>query len=99
MSFTPPPVVSKGPGLDKREISEACRLLGQGRSNAGGEFTLTANVGSSVVNDENVAADSAIVPFAKTANAAAEIGNGTMYISAQADGSFTVTQLRKNCKA
>ena len=32
-----------------------------------------------------------MLPFAKTANAAAEIGNGTMYIGAVNNGAFVVT--------
>lgn len=91
MSFTPPIPTSRGIDLDKREIHIAVDALGKGRSNANGSFTLTENVTSTVVTDENVSSTSAVVPFPTTANAAAEIGNGTMYISSQADGSFTVT--------
>ena len=39
----------------------------------------------------NCGAGSTVLPFAKTANAAAEIGNGTMYIGAVNNGSFVVT--------
>jgi hypothetical protein len=65
--------------------------LASGRSNAFGTVTLTANAASTAVTDANFAAGSVPSFTATTANAAAEIGAGTMYVSARANGSFTIT--------
>ena len=63
----------------------------EGRSNAAGTFTLAANAASTTVLAPNCGAASTVLPFPKTANAAAEIGNGTMYIGTVSNGSFVVT--------
>ncbi len=91
MSFTPPIPTSRGLELDKREIAQAADLLGKGRSNAVGQFDLALNQVSTVVSDENVAADSVLhlSPF----NAAAASELPSTFVSAYADGSFTVTHL------
>ena len=65
---------------DIYKIVRAIRDLFEGRSNAVGSFTLTPNAASTTVTARNCGAGSTVLPFAKTANAAAEIGNGTMYI-------------------
>ena len=91
MSFTPPIVTSRGPELDKREVALAVDQMGRGRSNAFGTVTLAENQATTTVDDDNVGAESFIGLTPKTANAAAELGNGTLYISAQSDGSFTLT--------
>ena len=63
----------------------------RGRANVSGTFTLTANVGSTTITDPQFAADQVIVPVPTTANGAAEIGAGTMYLSARTNGTFTFT--------
>lgn len=65
--------------------------LASGRSNAVGSVTLTANTTTTTVTDSNFASGSVPKLEPTTANAAAERGNGTMYISARANGSFTIT--------
>ena len=76
---------------DIYKIVRAVRDLFEGRSNAVGSFTLKPSVGSTTVTAPNCGAGSTVLAFAKTANAAAEIGNGTMYIAAVNNGSFVVT--------
>src|SRR5215813_9911155 len=83
-----------GPTLSAEErdlarIVRAVRQLAEGRSNAVGTFTLTAGAASTVVTAPTWGAS--VLAFPKTTNAAAEIGNGTMYIGTVANGSFTVT--------
>ena len=73
------------------KLVRAIRELFEGRSNAVGTFTLTANVATTVVTAANCGSGSSVLATAKTANAAAEIGNGTMYIATIGNGSFTVT--------
>jgi hypothetical protein len=76
---------------DVYKIVRAVRDLFEGRSNAIGSFTHKPSAGSTTVTAPNCGAGSTVLPFAKTANAAAEIGNGTMYIGAVNNGSFVVT--------
>jgi len=74
---------------DPARIVRAVRQLAEGRSNAVGAFTLTAGAASTVVTAPTCGAGSSVLVF--PANAAAELGNGTMYIGTVANSSFTVT--------
>jgi hypothetical protein len=82
------------PGItetDLKKIVLAVQQLAAGRSNAVGTVTLATGAGSTVVSDSNCAAGSVPITVPITPNAAAEVGNGTMFISVVADGSFTIT--------
>lgn len=74
-------------------ICQAIRDLFEGRSNAVGSVTLTASTASTVVTARNCGADSKVFLFPRTANAAAELGAGTAYITAAniERGQFTIT--------
>lgn len=74
-----------------RRIVQAVRELFEGRSNAMGGFTCTENAATTAVTHPNVGPESRIIITPTTANGAAELGAGTIYISAKALGSFTVT--------
>lgn len=74
-----------------RRIHEAFSNLFAGKMNCTGTFTCTQNQASTAVTDPRCGPESVIVYTPTTANASAEVGNGTIYISAKADGSFTVT--------
>lgn len=76
---------------DPFRLSQAINELFQGRSNAIGSCTLTANAGSTVVAAENCGDESQVFLFPTSANASAEMGAGTIYVSAVANGSFTLT--------
>lgn len=76
---------------DIRKVVNAVKELVEGRSNAVGSFTLTAGAATTTVTAINCGAGSTVLPFQTTANAAAEIGNGTMYIGTVSNGSFVVT--------
>jgi hypothetical protein len=81
------------PGMGERNldrITQSIRDLFFGRCNAYGRFTCTPNAGSTVVSAPNCGPDSEVMLQAVTANAAAEVGNGTIYISAYGQGTFTV---------
>jgi hypothetical protein len=87
-------VTAYAPGItetDLKKIVLAIQQLASGRSNAVGSVTLTTGAATTAVTDRNCAAGTVPVLVPTTANAAAEIGNGTMYISAVANGSFTIT--------
>lgn len=73
-----PPVGEK----DITQIVRALRDLFMGRQNAMGELTLTANQATTTITVSNVGEQSVIHLTARTANAAAEIGAGTLYIPA-----------------
>lgn len=85
------------PGItetDMKKIVLAIQQLASGRSNATGTVTLTLNVATTTVTPTQtgaVAAGSTVHLTAMTANAAAEVGNGTIYVSTVANGSFTIT--------
>lgn len=61
------------------------------RGPAVGEVTLTLNAASTKVANAAMRPTSVVVFTPLHANAAAEIGGGTMYVSAKATGSFTIT--------
>jgi len=73
------------------KLVRAIRELFEGRSNAVGSFTLAANVGSTTVTAANCGAGSTVLYTPTSANAATEVGNGTIRVSTVANGSFTVT--------
>src|SRR5262245_38245403 len=76
---------------DLSKLALAINELASGRSNATGTFTLTASAGSTTVTAPTCGAGSIPVLTPLTAHAAAELGNGTIYVSAVLNGSFTVT--------
>jgi hypothetical protein len=82
------------PGItetDLKKIVLAIQQLAAGRSNAVGTVTLATGSATTIVADKNCAAGSTPLLTPTTANAAAEIGNGTMFVSAVANGSFTIS--------
>lgn len=80
------------PGLNETDLYKVILSLQQlaaGRSNAVGTVTLTANAASTIVTDNNFAPSS--VPILEPTTASAAIERQTMYISARANKSFTIT--------
>lgn len=80
------------PALTERNpvrILQAIRDLFAGRSNAVGQFTLTASTTTTTVTAPNASVASRITFSPRTSNAAAALGS--TYVSAKAQGSFTVT--------
>jgi len=78
-------------GADPRQTAQAVNLLIDGKFNSTGTVTLTASAASTAVTDYRAGPDSVIVFTPTTANAAAEQGGGTMYLSARAKQGFTLT--------
>jgi hypothetical protein len=76
---------------DLRRFAVAIQELSAGRSNAAKTVTLTANAATTEVGFDNCSIESVplLMPF--TANAAAEMAAGTLYISAVLNRSFTIT--------
>jgi hypothetical protein len=75
---------------DIREVIAVLNQLAQGRTNAHGTVTLTANAASTTVTAITCGEGSAPLVIPTTANAAAEIGAGTMYVSTISNGSFVI---------
>jgi hypothetical protein len=76
---------------DLKKIILALQQLAAGRSNAVGSVTLATGASTTTVTTLNCATSSTPILTPATANAATEVGNGTMYVSAVANGSFTIT--------
>lgn len=74
-----------------RSLTDVVRGLMIGRANIAADLTLTANQSSTVITDPRLHSRSIILPMPTTANAAAEIAAGTMWVSAQGDGTATIT--------
>ena len=70
-----------------RDISEVVNNILDGNTNNKGSVTLTA----SAVADLRAGPESVVVLMPTTANASAEVGAGTIYVSARAKQTFTLT--------
>jgi len=82
------------PGItetDLKKIVLALQQVAAGRSNAVGSVTLATGSAITTVTTANCAAGSTPILTPASANAATEVGNGTMYVSAVANGAFTIT--------
>lgn len=73
------------------KINTAINQLAQGRSNAVLQVTLAASATTTVVAAVNCGEGSFPFPVPLTAHAAAELGNGTMFVSAVGNKTFTIT--------
>lgn len=71
------------------QVERTVNELLKGRANNVGEVTLTASVTSTDVTDTRIRSTMKIFLSPRTANAAAALTN--VYVSAVADGSFTLT--------
>lgn len=76
-------------GATPRQLADALNAVVDGRVDAFGEVTLAANATTTTVQNPRVASFSVLVLSPITANAAAAFA--TTYVSARADGSFTLT--------
>lgn len=72
-----------------RRLAQVVEGIMNGKTNNGGTFTLTASATSTTVSNERVGAYSKILFSPTTANAATALM--TAYVSAVANGEFTVT--------
>ena len=74
-----------------RDISEVVNNILDGNTNNKGSVTLTASATSTAVTDLRAGPESVVVLMPTTANASAEVGAGTIYVSARAKQTFTLT--------
>ena len=75
------------------KVAMAVNEIRHGHLNTGGLFTLSASVASTTFIDDRISVDSTVVLVPTTANAAAELGAGTLYMSetGRVNGSIVVT--------
>lgn len=71
-----------------REISEVLNLTVGGKLNCTGDFTVTANAGTTTVTDPRASKESVILFSPTTSNAATEVNH--LYVSTKNNGSFVV---------
>lgn len=67
-------------GYEVRDVANAANAALNGKINSFGTVTLGTGVASTTVTDPRVGVNSIVILFPQTANAAAELGNGTAYI-------------------
>jgi hypothetical protein len=68
-------------GASLRDVIFAVRQLIMGRSNSVGDVTLTANTTTTTIALETTNENAKVFLFPQTANAATELGNGTIRAS------------------
>jgi len=76
---------------DLKKLALAIQQLAEGRSNAVGTVTLAASAATTTVAAPTCAKGSVVLFSPLTPHAAAELANGTLYVSAVANGAFTLT--------
>ena len=74
-----------------REVSQVVNNILDGKLNSTGSFTCTASATSTTVSDFRAGLTSVILLMPTTAHAAAEQGNGTIFVSTRNKQSFVVT--------
>ena len=75
---------------DLTKLTLAINELASGRSNATGTVTLAAGATTTTATAPTCGTGSVPILTPTTANAAAELGNGTLYVSAVGTGNFTI---------
>lgn len=76
---------------DQLRINFVIQQLLAGRMNVTGRCTLAASATTTTIVAENCGEGAGVFLMPRTANASAEFGNGTIRVSAVANGSFTIT--------
>lgn len=77
-------------GGEPRQVAAVVNRLNLGKLNCTGAATLAANQPATLVSDPRAGGDSFIAFMPVTANAAAEVAGGAMYVSGRTRGAFTL---------
>ena len=72
-------------------IADVVNQILKGKTNNTGTVTLTVSAATTILTDPRIGTDSVFLFMPTTANASAEIGAGTMYISYRGDKTATIT--------
>jgi hypothetical protein len=78
-------------GADARQVAAVVNRVAQGKLNCTGSVVLAPGTATTSVSDARVTAASVILLMPTTANAAVELGNGTLFVSARDKSGFTLT--------
>ena len=78
-------------GSDARGLAAIVNRMNLGKLNCTGTMTLQPGQAGTTVSDSRTTAGSFIGLAPLTANAAAEIAAGTLFVATRASGSFTLT--------
>jgi len=78
-------------GATPRQVAEVVNRTLDGGINATGSITLAVSAATTAVADKRLSATSYFGLMPTTANASAELGNGTIYVSAQGKQTLTLT--------
>lgn len=78
---------------DLAKIVYAINQLAQGRNNAIGSVTLTANAATTTVTSITCGSGSTVLLFPETTSAATEFGAGTLKVGTVSNGSFVITHV------
>jgi len=78
-------------GGTPRDVAAIVNNCVDGKMNVTGEVTLTNSTTTTVVTDTRVGADSFIAFMPTSADAAAELAAGTMFVSSRGKQTFTIT--------
>lgn len=84
-------IAFKGKTKEETQIIQTINQLILGNLNNTGTVTLTASAATTTVSNSRVSANSYIDFMPTSANAAAELAAGTMYVSSRNKGEFTIT--------
>ncbi len=74
----------------RRKLAEGVNRALQGKLRATGDITLTAGAATTTLDDARIGTDSYIGLMPITANAAAEMGNGTLFVTNRDKGTATL---------
>ncbi|MGH6933296.1 MAG: hypothetical protein ACREEE_12790 [Dongiaceae bacterium] len=77
-------------GADGRAVAAVVNRLNQGKLNCTGSMILAANQATTTLSDPRLTGASVVLFMPKTANAAAEIGAGTLFVTGQSKGAATL---------
>lgn len=95
MPFEYPYVETDNPSskVHRRRLAEKTHQIMEGKTNNVLDVTLTANASSTTITDARLTSQTALLFMPRSANAAAELGNGTLYVadSGRVHGSVTIT--------
>jgi hypothetical protein len=93
MTTTPSQIVNLPTYDDNstRRMVSAIRSMAEGRSLAVSSVTLAANAATTTVTFQNCSQNAQVFLSPRTANASAEVGAGTIYVSSVSNGSFVLT--------
>ena len=91
--FPAPPFDSQDEEFHRRQISQSVNQMLTGKTNNVLDFTATASAASTTITDARIGVNTALIFTPTSANASAEIGAGTIYVSSasRVNGSVAVT--------